>query len=221
MFTMFLAVVGFVLGLGALYWGEEDSLYNPKFSERVITYDIGGKVFYIPRNYISHGPSLSEKSKHILMMTLYPSFKGRNKSNDNEFKLLGWNRKIHFSIEEVSRKNTAEHMANLVLNKDKKYSYLNYVYSKSIDGFDLYKTPGFYDQYVSDSALVGERWRVFSCSEEDSKTPVPSPGCSSSFNLTDDIELHYSFSKEYLFQWRDIEEGLVSIIMGFKINKLN
>lgn len=54
----------------------------------------------------------------------------------------------------------------------------------------------------------------FSCSKDGS---VPYPSCRGFYNYSDDIYILFSFSKEYLSDWKLISERLVALIDGFKV----
>ncbi len=188
-------------------------MYNPSTRDQKQLFLIADEYFLIPQNYIWLRQS-ALKVDGVNMHTLYPD-------------MLPYTDKTKAVFDEVGRKNgQMSILLHVTTNPNIVASVLDRMKSDRrrgdyqklethIEGFDVYRQVG--GSKRGNDYLIGKLDNgqdfFFYCSMP---TTVPYPSCDTTINLTPKISIHYTFARDLLPQWQQINQHVIALIERFR-----
>ena len=189
-----------------------DRYASKDYSTDIYSNIVGGVRLDFPRNYVEayskkNGTILSEVNYY----TVFPSFEGYRKGNEEEFHRLGGNR-IRFTLGSNSElrngMNTNELRWSHYLKK-----YLD-AESKRLEGdFEVYDSPIFEREEFYKTEIDGDIV-YFNCGKLNDKVFI-NPSCKCFHNIDKDINIRYTLSRKNLKYYKEIHHNLVSLVKDF------
>lgn len=146
----------------------------------------------------------------IRIMALLPDMDYYNESTANEFKKLGWGKKIDVMM--------THYRVNWPY-------YFNGAYRRLVKLPENQLVPGMFhfrdpmsdmeDIYLSHDQPIRELTRVRCANPKLDPEPAPSPSCKVTTLYRNQFQLEYTFSLGYLEQWRDIDHKVKALLDSF------
>ncbi len=232
-FLAFLGIVAcfylfaFVFGVWGSYEMKKrfDIGYGASTSPRLVRLEIGDKVFAIPQNHIwSRDRWQDGKVTGVNLQALLPNFEPYTETNKQEFEKPGWNREISFLLSEhniansptgktsMTRKDVYERIIRSVSQQLKPTKDFPGPFGLTLKKW-IKPSPGDKELYVGHKKNGDFYW--IKC---DPDNPKEFPSCSTYIEYSKQVTIHYTFSKQYLSDWKTIDQGVLNLIHQFEIN---
>lgn len=208
------ALILFVSFLGFLAWLfiTTRSPYGTTASLEPVPIEIAGRHFAIPKAYIWYRPAWKGgKMDGVNMHALLPDFKPYSQETKAEFERLGHGNKIGFLLE------YSPHQLSRAQFFERRYPADSIKRAKNGPfGFHMFQLPpkGFVGEEIYYRYLEDGSFFFLECS---TNKKHKSPGCSGSTSLGDGFFVDYSYSRDYLKDWQQIEQGLRDLIYRFEV----
>ncbi len=189
--------------------------HAPTTDMELITSIMANKKLVIPKAYAWHYKSQVNGHKdRVMLEVLYPDMEPYSVKNRGEFYGTGWSRRIKLTIVDADSPESVMRRFDNVYNNDYKdqpsgsYNDLT-IYTRkeeSDDGFgaELYVLN---DRYNPDYYLV--------CDKSDGYKFPPNPSCESSIFIEEGFIIKYTYSRNYMKDWKNINRGIKSLTRSF------
>lgn len=185
--------------------------YEATTSTNIVQIEIGNHAFAIPRAYIWYRPNWKGgKQDGLLMEALLPDFERRTSENRSEFETPGWDREVKINLHHRPAFSTKRLFLNLRSN--------DYIVSKPTpeyeEGWQYFReNRGNRKEYFVRQSDDG-RYHVMACFLPDI---VPFPSCKAEFDFAKDLTGSFSFDRERLKSWEELEAKVIRLLRSFEV----
>lgn len=208
-----LILLVFFVGFLAWLFQTTRSPFGTTNSLEPVHIEIAGRHFAIPRAYIWDRTSWKGgEMDGVNMHALLPDFKPYSQETKAEFERLGHGNTVGFLLKYSSHQLPRKQVFDRLYPKD--------AVSKGKEGpfgFSVFQIPtkgkavgdDLHFRYLEDGTFF-----YLACSRIGT---VVSPGCTGFMSLGDGFFVDYHYSRDYLKDWQQIEQGLRKLIHGFQV----
>ncbi len=181
------------------------------YPERVIV-EIADHQFAIPQGYFGSGGLRREKIKGSRMQirALLPDMKPYAEDTKQEFDKPGWGREISIGL---GVRESRPSLAGVYERIKGQYSEPVSSEEMSRMGLALYRDPRRHWDELMVHLEEGKVTYMAFCKLLEN---MPSPSCDVYMDYTDDIYIDYSFARDHLEHWREIDGGLRELLRHFE-----
>jgi hypothetical protein len=187
---------------------------------KLVQYQIAEVKLNIPKSYhystyekFGRWPNVISglhKTTYISLEALLPNLEAVNKKNQRLFKVLGWGRKLRISLNSYGMKSFERG-----INFDKKYDLL---IKEPLNKYGLIH----YKRKLTEKSkphddffILKDDGNILLTARCDFKNPHRSPACHFDRILSNGIHLNYSYSRDYLYQWKTIDSTVLKLLASF------
>jgi len=170
--------------------------------------EIAGQHYEIPKAFIWYRPNWRGGKQHgVNMHALLPEFKPYSKETEAEFKRRGHGRVISMQLAERGSYLPAKKLFEMMLKEAVGDE------GGGPFGFRMYRISSpwnsdLFFRYLDDGSLY-----FINCKSIESAL---SPSCSRTIYLGEDHIVKYTYSRDYLEDWQEIDAGVLDFIKGFE-----
>jgi hypothetical protein len=182
----------------------------------ILTFELAGSAFKIPRNYFLPGPPREGKVEDLLVHALMPSMQPMREDNKNEFLYpnpKGHGKTVNILIKDAQRTTDIEFRLNVEKKNAGPYDSKPSLYGLQV----LLPTDMGPDdrRRRMELYIAGADGRAVSFVGCYRDYTVPYPVCADTFSYQH-LLIQADYGKGYLPEWRTIEHEIISLIDQFK-----
>ena len=192
----------------------------PTTDETPVSVIIGGERFAIPRNYIWSPVSelRNGQTSGVNLHALLPNLTAPSKATVERFKAPGWGDKITIVVRTQRMEGDANTVNAASMNPRETFErFVRGATNQADFNYGLHRltAPRATDQ--TKDVFVGKKetgefhWLLCSRPKE-----VVAPSCSSQIDLSKHVAVLYTFSIEYLGNWKQIDSDVAALIRSFQ-----
>lgn len=177
----------------------------------LVHFEIANHRFAMPVSYLYNRKSWEGgKTKAVNFDAVLPDLRPYSQGARSEFEKLGYHNKV---ILMIHARETHVTVPRGFENNKQRFAFKGYI--DKLSGLQLFSAADQLDRQEMYAKLEGDRVVYYAiCAKVEVS---PSPSCQSFIDYADDLYINYSFGRQHLNNWQELEQRVRELMRSFEV----